>query len=150
MTITLNHLRNIHQSMHLANTHGLSHRTIYHQLLLSEKSPLISRNRCISLTMDNTIHPITPKSTDTQPTCQCYLYLFLSPDKRSPYLQYTYDGGYHNNRTVSAQRITITTRLPSSLISSTRPKWHYMMRTSSYTPDPGQKFTLPWTRSSIK
>ena len=150
MTITLNHLRKIHQSMYLTNTHHLSHRTFYHQLLLSAKSSLISRNRCLSLTMDNIIHPITTKSTDAQPTGQYYLYIFLSPYKRSPYLQYTYDGGYHNNYTVSAQRLTITTRLPSSLISSTRQKRRCMMHTSSYTPDPGQTLTFPWTRSSTK
>ena len=44
---------------------------------------------------------------------------------------------------MSVQRLIITTRLPSSLISSTRPKRHCMMRTTSHAPDPGQTLTFP-------
>ena len=66
--------------------------------------------------MDNTTHTLTPNGTDTPTTRYHYLHLFINPSTGSPYLQYTYEGGYHNNRTVSTQRLTLTTSVPSSLI----------------------------------
>ena len=74
---------------------------------------------------------------------QNYLHLFLDPYKRSPYLQYIYESGRHNNRPVSRQRLTLTTSPSSSLISSKRPKRHLMLRTTAHTPGRGEAITFP-------
>ena len=135
MPLKLDHLRILHTRMRPSNTHNLSHRVIYHHLFISARSPLIPRDRSLSLTTDSTTHTLTPKGTDATPTRQHCLHLFLNLYKRSPYIQYTYEGGYHNNCTVSEQRLTITTSLYSSVISSKRPTHQYMMYTTSHTPD---------------
>ena len=118
MYIKLNHLRILHTSMRPSNTYKISHHVIYYRIFISERSPLIHRDRFLSLTMDNTTHTLTPRGTEAPPISQHFLRLFLNPCKRSSYPQYTYRGGHHNNLTVSAQRLTITTSFPSSTISS--------------------------------
>ena len=52
---------NIHKSnMNSINNDHMSLRVIYHHLLISARSPLITRDRSLSLTMGNTIHTLTP------------------------------------------------------------------------------------------
>ena len=97
----------------------------------------------LSLTMNNTIHTLIPSDTHDLTTQLYCLLLFLNSSKGSPNLQYSYEGGYHNYRPVSVQRLTLTTNLPSSLISSKRPKQHRMMHTTSYTPGLGETITFP-------
>ena len=140
--ITLNHLRIIYTSMRPSNNHNVLYRVIFHHLLLSARYPLIPRDRFLPLTMDSTTHILTFRGTEAPPTSQHYLYLFLNPYKRSPYLQYTYQSDFHNNRTVSAQRLTITISLPSSTISFKRSKHQHMIRTTSHTPDLGETITF--------
>ena len=138
MPVTLNHLKSLHQSTNPANTHHLSHRAIYHYFRLNTRSPLIPRFRYLSLTIDNIIFVLTPNSPDASQTRQYYLHLFLNPYKRSLYLQYTYEYGYLNNRPASRQHLTLTTSLPNSLLTSTQPKRHLMLRTTTHVPGQGE------------
>ena len=126
-SIKVDHVRRLQTSMRPSNTHHLSNRVIYYYLLTSVRSPLIPSHRYLLLTMNNTTHILTPKGMDSLPTRQHYLRLFLNSYKESPYLHYTYEGGHHNNCTISTQRLTITINLPSSLISSKRPTRHCMI-----------------------
>ena len=113
MHIKLNFLRMLNTSIHPTNTHGLSHRIIYHHLLISSRSPLAPLSRSLSLIMYTAIYPLTPIS---QRIPQHNLHLFLNPYKGSPYLQYTYEGGRHHQCPVSAQRLTIYISLSSALL----------------------------------
>ena len=126
-----------------SNIHNVSHRVIFHHILLSVRSSLIPRDRFLSSTIGNTTYILTSNSLDAPPTMQNYLHLFLDPYKRSPYLQYIYESGRHNNRPVSRQRLTLTTSPSSSLISSKRPKRHLVLRTTAHTPGRGEAITFP-------
>ena len=90
--ITLNNLSILHTRMCPSITHNMSHRIIFHHLCLSTQSSLIPMYRFLSLTMDNTTHPLTLRGTETLPTNQHYLHLLLNSYKRSPHLQYIYQG----------------------------------------------------------
>ena len=103
----------LNTSIHPTNTHGLSHRIIYHHLLISSRSPPAPLDRSLSLIMYTAIYPLTPIS---QRIPQHNLHLFLNPYKGSPYLQYTYEGGRHHQCPVSAQRLTIYISLSSALL----------------------------------
>ena len=143
MNIKLNHLRQLHTTMRTSNNHHLPHRVLYHHLLISARSPLILRDMYLSLIMNNIIHTSIPNDTHDLTTQLHYLLLFLNTSKGSPNLQYLYEGGYYNYRPVYVQRLTLTTNLPSSLISSKRPKQHRMMHTTSYTPGLSETITFP-------
>ena len=143
MPLNLGHLRNLRAWLKPSNNTPISHRIIYHHLLISANSPLVPRDRSLSLTIDSNIYSLTP-TIDTTPTlCSHQLHLFLNPYKRDPYILYTYDGGQHNNSAMATQHLTIITSLLSNLIPSNRPKRHHMMRTTSYTPDLGTSLTFP-------
>ena len=121
MPLTLYHLRRLHTSMNRSNTQNIPHQIIYHHLLICVNSPLVPRDRSLTHTVDNAIYSLTI-THPLAPIIRLYqLYLFLNPYKREPYLLYTFAGGQHNNHTVDAQHIIITTSLPSSIIPSKRP-----------------------------
>ena len=143
MSINICPLRRLHTIMYPSNTQNIPHRIIYHYLLTSKKSPLVPRDRSLSLTIDNHIHSLTINHLSA-PTIRLHnLHLFLNPYELVPYLLYTFVGGQRNNCTVSTQRLTITTSLPSSLIHSKRPQRQHMMRTMFHTPDLGTMITFP-------
>ena len=129
--------------MSSSNTNHLLHRVINHYLLTSASSPLIPRDRDLSFTLDNNIYPLTPHRTDTHTTRKHHIQLFINPYKRSLYVQYIYNGRYHNNRPVATQHLTITTSLPKSLILSMQSTRQLVMRTTSHTPDHGETITFP-------
>ena len=72
MHIKLNSLRMLNTSIHPTNTHGLSHRIIYHHLLISSRSPLTPLDRSLSLIMYNAIYPLTPLSNGYRNTTFTY------------------------------------------------------------------------------
>ena len=142
MSLTLGHLHHLNACLHLSNKTFIPFRIIYHHLLISAKSPLVSRDRSILLTIDNDIHSLTPIHPITKHR-RHFLHLFLNPYNRSPYRLYTFDGGQHNLNSAAAQHLTISTSLPSSIIPSKRPTRNHMMRTTSHTPDLGTVLTFP-------
>ena len=143
MALTLRHLRRLRIILCPSDTHQLPLRVLYHQLLISARSPLIPRDRHLSISMDNTIYAMTPNATHDSSTRLHYIQLFLNPSTGSPYLLYTFDGQPNANSLLSAQRLTITTSLPSSLPSTKRPRRYRMMRTTSHSPNWGETITFP-------
>ena len=62
VSLKLSHLRRLRTTMRPCNIHHLLFRVLYYHLLISARSPFIPRYRYLSLTMDNTIHIMTPIS----------------------------------------------------------------------------------------
>ena len=62
VSLKLSHLRRLRTTMRPCNIHHMLFRVLYHHLLISTLSPFIPRYRYLSLTMDNTIHIMTPIS----------------------------------------------------------------------------------------
>ena len=93
------------------------------------------RDQSLSLTFDSNIHSLSPTTPNNPTLGQHHLHLFLNLYKRDPYLLYTFDGAKHTTGTVAPQHLAITTSLPSSFISSKRPKRHHMKRTLSHAPE---------------
>ena len=143
MALTLRHLRRLRIILCPSDTHQLPLRVLYHQLLISARSPLIPRDRHLSISMDNTIYAMTPNATHDSSTRLHYIQLFLNPSTGSPYLFYTFHGQPNANSLLSAQRLTITTSLPSSLPFTKRPRRYCMMRTTSHAPNLGKTITFP-------
>ena len=121
LSIKLSYLMRLYTPMRPSNDHHLPYRVLYHHLLISVRSTLIARGRYLSLVTDNTIHTLSPNGTHDPITRLYHLHLFLNPSNGSLYLQYAYEGGYHNNRPVSTQRLDLTTRLP---VPSSLPRDH--------------------------
>ena len=92
MPITIGHLRRLNLTLQPKVTHHLTLRVIYHHMHISARAPLISRDRYLFLTMDNTIHTMTPNATHDPSTRLHYIHLFLNPPTGSPYILYTFDG----------------------------------------------------------
>ena len=86
---------------------------------------------------------MTPTDTHNSSTRLHYIHLFLDPPTSSPYILYTFDGQPTANPPLSAQRLTITTSLPSPIRSNKRPRRHHMMRTISHTPARGETISFP-------
>jgi len=139
----MDHLLRLHLTLQPNINRHLPLRVIYHYLHISARSPLIPRDRFLNLTMDNTIHTMTPNDTHDSYTRLHYIHLFLDPPTSFPYILYTFDGQPTANPPLSAQRLTITTSLPSSTPSTKRPRRHRMMRTTSHTPLLGETITFP-------
>ena len=140
---TLHHLRRLRSTLHPAISNHLPLRVLYHHLFISTRSSLIPRNRHLSITMDNTIHTMTPNDTHDPSTRLHYIHLFLNPSTGFPHLSYTFNGPLSANPPLSSQQLTTTTSLPSSLPSTKRPRQHLMMRTTSHTPNLGETITFP-------
>ena len=98
MPLTLRHIRRLHITLRPYDTNHLSLRVLYHHLLISARSPLIPQDRYLSITMDNTIHTMTPNDTYALSTILHYLHLFINPSTGSPYLLYTFDGHSNTNQ----------------------------------------------------
>ena len=108
LPIQLSHLMKLEEYMKPTNYHHLSYRVIYHHLLISARSPLIPRDRCLTITLDNTVHNLTYKGPDAQLTTQHNIRLFLNPYK-----------GHPNFNTCLNVGITTEARNPRSDLPST-------------------------------
>ena len=87
--LTIGQLRHLRACLQLSNNTSVSFSIIYYHLLINANSPLVPRDRSISLTINNNIHSLTP-STPNNPTLRPHhLHLFLNPYQRMPYLLYT-------------------------------------------------------------
>ena len=104
MPLTLRHIRRLRITLRLYDTHHMSLRVLYHHLLISARSPLIPRDRYLYITMDNTIHTMTPNDTYDLFTRLHYLHLFINPSTGSLYLLYTFDRHFNTNQPPSSLR----------------------------------------------
>ena len=112
MPLTLNHLRCLRNTLRPSVTHLLPLRVLYCHLLISASSPLIPRDRYLSLTMDNTIHTMTPTTHTIRPP-HYFFSISSSTHRRDSRISYTPSTVNPTPTPLSAQRITITTSLPS-------------------------------------
>ena len=85
-------LRRLRITLRPSDTHQLPLRILYHHLLISARSHLIPRDRHLSLTIDNTIHTMTPNDTHDPSIRLHSLHLFLNPSTDFPYLLCTFAG----------------------------------------------------------
>ena len=86
--IHLSHRMKLKERMNSTNHHHLPDRVIYHHLLISARSPLISRDSSLLLTMDNTIHILTPNITDA-PWWHSTAFTYLSTPIRGYHISFT-------------------------------------------------------------
>ena len=138
MPLTMDHLLRLYLTLQPHSIHHLPLRVIYHHLHISARAPLIPRDRFLNLTIDNTIHTMTPNDTHNSSTRLHYIHLFLDPPTSYPYILYTFAGQPKANPPLSTQRLTITTSLPIPIRSNKRPRRHRMMHTTSHTPTRGE------------
>ena len=86
MTIDLYHLRQLHTCISPSTTQNIPHRIICHHLLnISARSPLVPKDRSLSLTIDNHIHLLTFNHPNAPTIRLHHRHLFLNPYKRTPY-----------------------------------------------------------------
>ena len=110
---------------------------IFHHLRITATSPLIPRDRSLSITIDNVVHILTPAPLNGA-TPPHRFHLFLNPHKRMPYLRHTHDVNEHRR-----YRLEITTSLPEIQPRSSHLRRRPMMRTTAYTSDLVTTFTFP-------
>ena len=111
MPLTMCHLLRLHLTLQPNDTHHLPLQVIYHHMHISARAPLIPRDRFLNLTIDNTIHTITPNDTHDPSTRLHYIHLFLDPPTSSPYILYTFDGQ------PNANPLSLPSDLPSQPVS---------------------------------
>ena len=140
--IHLNHpimpltMKNLH-SLHDRNTLLLLPPP-FHHLRITATSPLLPRDRLLSITLNKVVHLITPPTLNGE-TPPHRLHLFLNPYNRMPFLRHTHDV---DDRT--RYRLEITTDLPETHSrSSNLQRRRMMVRTTSHTPDLVTTFTFP-------
>ena len=64
---------------------NLKHRVIFHHLRIIAMSTLLPSDRTLKITLDNTIHTLTPPHTRSV-AIPHHLHLYLNPHDRLPYL----------------------------------------------------------------
>ena len=140
------HLDHPTMPLPMKNLHSLHNRNkllllppLFHHIRITATSPLLLRNRSLSITLDKIVHIMTPPTLngDTPPH---RLHLFLNPHNRMPFLRHTHDVDEHTR-----YRFEITTSLPETHSRSSNPNlWRRpMMRTTPRTPDLVTTFTFP-------
>ena len=142
MPLTLNHLRRLRNTLRPSVTHLLPLRVLYCHLLISASSPLIPRDRYLSLTMDNTIHTMPPNDTHDPSTPLHFLHLFLNPSTGFPYLLYTFDGQPNTNPPLCAANYHHN-KSTQSFPSSKRHRRQHMMRTTAHNPTLSETISFP-------
>ena len=115
----------------------MPHRVIFHHIHITALSALVPSDRTLKLSLDNTIHTLTPPRTGNVATPH-HLHLFLNPHNRLPYLQHTYDGTDQKPYT-----LIITTSLPIPHSDSSTSRRRPMMRTTAHLPDLVITLTFP-------
>ena len=114
-----------------------THLVIFHHLCIATMSTLPPGDRTLKITLDNTIHTLTPPRTGSVATPH-HLHLYLNPHNRLPYLQHTCNGtGGKSNHVI------VTTSLRCHQYESTNARRRPMLRTTSHAPDFITTLTFP-------
>ena len=100
-------------------------------------SALTPGDRTFKITLDDTIHTLTPPRTDPVATPH-HLHLYLNPHDRTPFLQHTC-----TTTEPTAYCLIVTTNLPSPRSGSSSTRRRPMMRTTSHAPDLITTLTFP-------
>ena len=116
---------------------NLTHLIIFHHLRITAMSALIPSDRTLTVTLNNTIHTLTPPRTVPVATPH-HLHLYLNPHDQPPYLQHTYTGNEP-----APYRLVVTPSLLTQRSASPQARRRPMMRTTSYAPDLVTTLTFP-------
>ena len=114
-----------------------THLVIFHHLCIATMSTLPPGDRTLKITLDNTIHTLTPPRTGSVATPH-HLHLYLNPHDRLSYLQHTCTGAYPKSYC-----LIVTTSLPSQHSGSSSARRRPMLRTTSHAPDLVTTLTFP-------
>ena len=115
----------------------LSQRILFHHLRITAISIITPNDRTLKITLDNTIHTLTPPRTGSV-AIPHHLHLYLNPHNRLPYLQHTCNGtGKKSNHVI------VTTSLRCHQYESTNARRRPMLRTTSHAPDFITTLTFP-------
>ena len=137
MILTMRQLHSLNGFIQASLNQTLSHRFLFHQFRITVMSALIPSDRTLKITLDNTIHTLTPHHI-TSVDIQHYLHLYLNPHNSLSYLQYIRDVNEH-----STQCLIFTTTLLHTRSGTTLPRRQPVMRTTTHTPALVTIFTFP-------
>ena len=135
--LTMTHVYSLHRLLQEKLDRTISHRVIFHHLRLTAMSTLIPCDRTLKITLDNTIHILTPPRTGNVTTPH-HLHLYLDQHDRLPYLQHTCPG-----TNPKPNCLILTTSLPSQRTESSGTRRRPMLRTASHAPDLITTLTFP-------
>ena len=96
MPLNIRHQENLRAWINPSNNTPISHRIIYHHLLISASSPLVPRDRSLSLPIDISIHSLTPP---------------LSPIQRYVSTNFTSSSTYKNGSHISCTPVMVANTL---------------------------------------
>ena len=117
----------------------LSQRIIFHHLHFTTISTLLPSDKTLKITLNNTIHILTPHRTGSVATPH-HLHLYLSPHDRLPYLQHTCTG-----TEPTSYRLIVTTSLPCHRSGSSSARRRPMICTTAHAPAIITTLTFPAT-----
>ena len=137
LPLTLTHVQHLHDIIQTSHDQPLPQRVLFHHLQITAISTLIPGDRTLKLSLDTTVHTLTPPRTDNVAT-QHHLHLYLNPHGRQPYLQHTCDGPDQKPYT-----LIITTSIPIPHPDSSTSRRRPMMRTTAHIPDLVTTLTFP-------
>ena len=89
MTLTMTQLYSLNYLIQAKLDQTLSHRVLFHHLRITAMFALISSNRTLKITLDNTIHILIPPCSTSVATPH-HIHFYLNPHDRLPYLQHIY------------------------------------------------------------
>ena len=133
----MTHLHLVHGLIQSSQDQPLPRQAIFHHLHITALSALVPSDRTLQLSIDTTVHTLTPPRTEHVAT-QHHLHLYLNPHGRQPYLQHTCVGTDQTPYT-----LIITTSLPIPHSDSSTSRRRPMMRTTAYLPDLVITLTFP-------
>ena len=137
LPLTMTHLHLVHGLIQSSQDQPLPRQAIFHHLHITALSALVPSDRTLKLSLDTTVHTLTPPRTEHVATPH-HLHLHLNPHDRQPYLQHTCDGPDQKPYT-----LIITTSLPIPHSDSSTSRRRPMMRTTAYLPDLVITLTFP-------
>ena len=137
LPLPLTHLHRLHSIIQSAQDQTMPHRVIFHHIHITALSALVPSDRTLKLSLDNTVHTLTPLRTGNVATPH-HLHLYLNPHGRLPHLQHTCAGSNLNSHC-----LIITTSLPRPCSGFSSARRLPMMRTTGHAPAPVTTLTFP-------
>ena len=137
LPLTMTQLHNLNSLIQSIQDQTLSQRIIFHHIHITAMSILTLSDRTLKITLDTTIHILTPARTRSV-IIPHYLHLYLNPHDRLPYLQHTCTG-----IEPKSYRLIVTTSLPCHQYGSSNVRRRPMLRTTAHAPDLVTTLTFP-------
>ena len=133
----MTHVHSLNLLVQANQTQDLPHRVIFHHLRITALSTLLPSDRTLTITLDNTIHTLSPPRIGGLATSY-HLHLYLNPHNRLPYLQHTCIG-----TDPTSYCLIVTTSLSKTDAGSSSSRRRPMLLTTSHVPDLVTTLTFP-------